>query len=133
MGVRGAWHRSDYLTKADENKHVYGFKKLVILRSKLIPLLFLLVLERRRAVTSSPLPIAYEMLKGLFSPVSNKHTHPLRTVALLALLALLSDQVALHLRERLSGPSDEHHEAEVADQLADHCGHTPSAHPLEMK
>lgn len=36
--------RRDYLTKADENKHVYGFKKLVIMRSKLIPLLFLLVL-----------------------------------------------------------------------------------------
>ena len=43
MGVE--CQRSDYLTKADENKHVYGFKKLVILRSKLIPLLFLLVWE----------------------------------------------------------------------------------------
>lgn len=43
MGVK--YQHSDYLTKADENKHVYGFKKLVIMRSKLIPLLFLLVSE----------------------------------------------------------------------------------------
>ncbi|KAK8802719.1 hypothetical protein WA171_006393 [Blastocystis sp. BT1] len=46
----------DYLTKASENKHVYGFKKLVIMRSKLIPLLLLLV----------PLPIAFEVVKGWF-------------------------------------------------------------------
>lgn len=43
MGVK--YQHSDYLTKADENKHVYGLKKLVIMRSKLIPLLFLLVSE----------------------------------------------------------------------------------------
>ena len=32
----------DYLTKVDENKHVWGFKKLVIARTKLIPILLLL-------------------------------------------------------------------------------------------
>lgn len=45
MGMGVKYQHSDYLTKADENKHVYGFKKLVIMRSKLIPLLFLLVSE----------------------------------------------------------------------------------------
>lgn len=35
--------RSDYLTKVDENKRVWGFKKLVIARTKMIPLLLLLV------------------------------------------------------------------------------------------
>ena len=72
---------------------------------------------------------------------SNKHpSNPrLRSVALLALLtllsllSLLSDQISLHLRESLSGPSDDDNEAEVADELADHCGDRPPSHPLEMK
>ena len=60
---------SDYLTKVDENKRVWGFKKLVIARTKMIPLLLLLVLVSVSDVTPRPLPIAYEMLKGWFSSV----------------------------------------------------------------
>ena len=58
-------HR-DYLTKVDENKRVWGFKKMVIARTKLIPLLLLLVSGISGVVMIRPLPIAYEMLKGLF-------------------------------------------------------------------
>ena len=58
-------HR-DYLTKVDENKRVWGFKKMVIVRTKLIPLLLLLVYVLPGVVMIRPLPIAYEMLKGLF-------------------------------------------------------------------
>ena len=56
----------DYLTKVDENKRVWGFKKMVIARTKLIPLLLLLVYSLPGVVMIRPLPIAYEMLKGLF-------------------------------------------------------------------
>lgn len=75
--------------------------------------------------------------------IANHNKHPsnprLRSVALLALLtllallSLLSDQISLHLRESLSGPSDDDNEAEVADELADHCGDRPPSHPLAMK
>ena len=58
-------HR-DYLTKVDENKRVWGFKKMVVARTKLIPLLLLLVSGISGVVMIRPLPIAYEMLKGLF-------------------------------------------------------------------
>lgn len=50
----------------DENKRVWGFKKMVIARTKLIPLLLLLVSGISGVVMIRPLPIAYEMLKGLF-------------------------------------------------------------------
>lgn len=34
---------SDYLTKIEENKRIWSFKKLVMARSKLIPFLLVLV------------------------------------------------------------------------------------------
>ena len=64
---------SDYLTKVDENKRVWGFKKLVIARTKMIPLLLLLVFVPLSNVIPRPLPIAYEMLKGWFCNVCYKH------------------------------------------------------------
>ena len=65
---------SDYLTQVNDKKHMTNFKQMIKMRSKLIPLLLVMVYVFTCSFNSRPIPIIYEILKGLISYVCfNNH------------------------------------------------------------